>query len=96
MNRKKIHKKLDKTLDTIENTKSCIDNKLSLLANKVRRIVKPIGLNYQAFILAQKMGRASLYVEILEKIQKNVELSEMEQMIFDQMNRKLSNASVND
>ena len=96
MDRKKIHKNVDKTLDALETSKDFISNKLSIIANKARNIVKPIGLNVQAFKLAQKMGRASLYVEIMDKISKDQELSEMEQMVFDQMNRKLANGSLND
>ena len=96
MDRTKIHKNLDKTLDALETTKNCVSNKLSILANKVRTIVKPIGLNIQAFKTAQKMGYASLYVQILEKIQHNKELTDVEQLVFNKMTKKLSNISLND
>ena len=96
MNREKIHKNLDKTLDTLDTASTAVSNKLSLLSNKLRNIVKPIGMNIRAFKLAQKMGRAALYVEIMDKISKDQKLSEMEQMVFDQMNRKFANHQSND
>jgi len=89
MNRDKIHQNIDKTLDGLETASTVVSNKLSILSNKLRSIVRPIGLNIQAFKLTQKMGRASLYVEILDKISNDRELSELEQMVFDQMNRKI-------
>lgn len=92
MNRTKIHQNLDKTLDALETTKNCVSNKLSILSNKVRTIVKPIGLNIKAFKTAQKMGYASLCAQVLEKKKHNKELTDVEQLVFDKMAKKfLSN-----
>ena len=87
MDRQTLHTRIDKTLDTLENTKSCVSNKLSILSNRIRTIVKPIRLKIQLFKTAQIIGRASLYAQALNKINNKKELTEIEQLIYDDINK---------
>jgi len=79
MNREKIHQKVDAILDTSENIVNAVKSKFNLITAK-----------YKADRMAKDMGYAALYAHIQQKLDNDVDLTELELLIYNEIELKIN------